>query len=108
MSIEPGRMRHHIVIQHRVALPDGQGGRSTVLTTVAEPWASIDTTNGSLGYKYARLYPDTTHLFTVRYDANIQPNGIVLLGTRHFEILSVQNVNELNKEMVLVTKEVAV
>lgn len=107
--LNAGDLRNSITIQAPVATP-GSFGRSvtpTSWTTVRTTRAAISTAGGKEVAAAAQLVSDVTHVVRIRYTSTqILPGYRVLYGSRVLTVEFVENVQEQNRVLRLVCREV--
>lgn len=101
-----GSLRHPVTIQETTTTTDDSGGVTETWTTHKSVDAAIRPLTGQEGF-LAQQVPDaaTTHEISIRYLSTVTPLMRVLFGSRIFNIRSVLNVGERNRETLLMTKE---
>ena len=100
-----GKLRHRILIEQAAETRDADG-------SVIEAWSAYATVQASIEPLSAREYfaaqstqADVTHRINLRYLAGVTPKMRVSYGSRLFDILSVINVGERNRELQLICRE---
>ncbi len=98
------KLNKRIIIQQRT------GSASSI--TEPETWtnfktvyAGLDPLQGKAYFEANRQNTDVTIRIYIRYLAGITPDMRVKFGDRIFEIISIINIGERNKEMHLMCKE---
>ena len=101
-----GLLRCRITIE---AAAETQGSDGSILTTwetFASAWASIEPLIGREYFAQQREQATVSHKIRMRYQPGITHRGMrVTWGTRLFEIESVLNVGERDREIVLMCSE---
>jgi SPP1 family predicted phage head-tail adaptor len=100
-----GPMRHRITIETPL---DTQAADGSILTTwqvFATSRASIEPLIGRKYFAQQREQATVSHKIRMRYQPGITHKMRVAWGTRLFEIDSVLNVSERNREIVLMCSE---
>ena len=100
-----GPMRCRITIEAPVETQGADGSISQAWETFAEVWASVDPLIGKEYFAQEREQATVSHKIRMRYLADITHKMRVTWGSRVFEIESVLNVGERNRELVLMCKE---
>jgi len=104
--MNPGRLRHKIDIEQEATTPNSYGeptqSWSAFLSSIS---ASIDPVSGREYFASDMTNAEVTHKIRVRYRTGIFPKMRVKFGTRYFDIVSVLNFEERNKELLLMCKE---
>jgi len=67
--------------------------------------ASIEPISGREYFSAQTTQADVTHRINLRYVAGVKPKMRVKYGSRIFDILSVSNVDERNRELQLMCRE---
>jgi len=104
--MNPGRLRHRIIIQSLTETVGNYGGVDTIWATAKIVWARITPLAAEELVYHDKLGMRATHKVFIRYYSAIQPNWRILYGTRIFKIQSIRNIEELNKEQVLLCEEI--
>lgn len=105
--MESGKLRHRVIIEKRTT-PETQGDLgepTTTWVTHLAVYAQINPLQGREFYDAQRINPELTHNILIRYREGITPDMRISFGTRTFEIISIVNVEERNRELRLVCKE---
>jgi len=98
-----GRLRHPVVIQR---LTEGTlWGEEDSWEDYAAVWASVEPLKGAEYYAAQQVNAEVTGKVVMRYLSGVVPKMRVVFGTRTFEILSVINPDERNRELQLLVKE---
>lgn len=101
-----GRLRHKIVIQNPSESNGSYGETVTTWGTFATVWASVEPLNGREYFESQQTNAEVNFRFRIRYTASITPKMRISYDSRTFDIISVINVNERDRETVLMAKEV--
>jgi len=102
-----GKLRHKITIQY-CPEPQSQDSYGAVIknwSDYATVWASIEPARGREFWESQQINAEVTAKITIRYLAGITPKMRVKYGSRIFEIISVINPEERNRELQLMVKE---
>ena len=104
-----GELRHRVTIQ---AVTDGlgtAGGPTETWADVATVWAAVESVlNRVAATEYMEAQQVEAQALTrirIRYRAGVTPKHRVLWGTRVYNILAVNNVDERNIELHLMCRE---
>jgi SPP1 family predicted phage head-tail adaptor len=100
-----GRLRHRIAIERVTETRDTDGSVIETWSTYATVQASIDPISGREYFAAQSVQADLTHRIVMRYLSGIVPKMRVKYGSRIFDILSVINVSERNRELQLMCRE---
>ena len=102
-----GKLFHPITVQEPTATADSYGGNTIAWSTHATSRAGIYPVKGVETVIDGKLTMVTRFVISMRYVAGITPGMRILkdLDSRTFEILSVKNIDERNKQIDLLCKE---
>lgn len=103
-----GPLRHMVTLQNPgTVVPDGEGGWTTVDTSGAEVFASIEpATQRDLERLVANsVGSDASHVVTMRYIPGVTTKTRLLFNARTFDVVGVQNPEERNVELRLACVE---
>ncbi len=100
-----GPLRCRITIEAPVETQGSDGSIATTWETFIEAWASIEPLIGREYFAQQREQATVSHKIRMRYQPGIKHKMRVAWGTRIFEIESVLNVGERNRENVLMCQE---
>jgi len=103
--MQAGSLRHRIEIQHRTEASDGIGGKTTTWTRYCYARAGIWPLKASEALEAMRLEHRITHRIRIRYISGIEASMRIKFGTRYFDIVSIINREERNKELDLMATE---
>ena len=98
-------MRHRITIEAPVETQAADGSILTTWETFIEAWASVEPLIGREYFAQQREQATVSHKIRMRHIAGITHKMRITWGTRLFEIESVLNVGERNREIVLMCQE---
>ncbi len=101
-----GKLQQQIVIQSKTATRDATGQAIETWSELDTVWAEAITGGGKEFYAAQKLYAETQVVFKIRYNSAFTTLHRVKWLDRTYEILSVEHVSGLYREMMLVTKEV--
>jgi head-tail adaptor len=90
--------RHQAFIQARTQVADGEGGYSDgwANTTATAIWMDIAPIQARQRTDYKTICVDATHLIKIDGLIEISEKNRILFGTRIFEVLTVENLQEAN------------
>jgi SPP1 family predicted phage head-tail adaptor len=100
-----GKLRHRIAIERVTETRDTDGSVIETWSTYATVQASIEPISGREYFAAQSTQADVTHRIGLRYLSGIIPKMRVKFGSRVFEILSIININERNRELQLMCRE---
>jgi len=100
-----GKLRHRIDIENQSLSSDGQGGSSRAWATRATVWSSIKPLRSEERFYNEQLKLQTTHEILLRYRDDVVSTDRIKYGSRYFEIVSIKNIDEGGRLLVLLAKE---
>ena len=100
-----GRLRHRVTIQDYTESQNTFGEVTKNWTDYATVWAAVEPVKGREFWESQQINAEITTKVTLRYLAGVKPKMRILHDTRIFEIDSVINVDERNRELQLLVKE---
>lgn len=100
-----GALRHSVSIQRKIMTTDSHGGPVEAWDTVCTTNASIEPLQGREFIAAQAVNAETTGRIRMRYRSGIVPAMRVIFGTRVFNIQSVINPEERNRELILMVSE---
>ena len=106
MTMRSGTLRHKVTIQTMTDGKDAVGSPTETASTLAKVWAAITPLNAGEVFRADHFEGDVTHRIRLRYRAGITPKMRVIYGSRTFDIRSVLNVDERNRELELAVTEI--
>jgi head-tail adaptor len=98
-------MRHYVEIQSATRASDAEGGVSNTWATSSYTFASIDPIQARQQYLYNSVNVDATHLIKMRGGVTIDEKNRIKWNIRIFEILTIEDINEMGIIKVITTKE---
>lgn len=101
-----GDLRQRIKIQQKSVTRDTYGGETITWTDVAIVWAAVEPISGREYFSAQQFRAEVTTRIRIRHRAGITPVMRVSSGTRLYDIISVIEVNERNREVHLMCQEV--
>lgn len=100
-----GPLRNRIIIQTTTESQSTSGYNVNTWSTFATVWASIEPLNGKEYFDSQQVNAEENTRFRIRYLQNITTKMRVSWNSRIYDIRSIININEINKEMVLMAVE---
>ena len=100
-----GKLRHRIVIQSPTETVNSYGEREQSWSTFATVWGSIEPLKGSEFIAAQQTNAELSVRMRIRYLAAIKPKYRVSWNDRTFEINSIANIEERNREIELMCTE---
>lgn len=99
------RLRHRLYVQTVTTTSDGEGGHSQSWADDRAVWASIDPIQARQRSEYESISVEATHLIRIRGEQSVSEENRIRFGTRTFEILTVENIQERGVVKVITCKE---
>lgn len=103
--MEAGTLRHRITLRKKTVTRDTRGGEVVSRATFATVWASVEPLQGREYFAADKENAEVTHRIRLRYLKGVTSSMDVLWGTRVFDIESVLNIGERNRELHLMAVE---
>ena len=97
--------RHYITIQSQGLTTEEEGGFTENWSTTSSVWAAVYPVKAQQLFEYKSINVDATHIIKVRGDCTINEGDRILFDSRYFEVLTVENIQELGVEKVVTCKE---
>lgn len=108
LTVAAGQRRHLVAITRPSGTISGTGGVTEgTPQTVGREYVSIEpiSIRAREQLQAGGIQAETTHIVRMRYRDDVTPSMYLLKGTRRFEILTRQNVNEEDRELELLCAE---
>lgn len=110
IAISAGLMRHSVELQTATYAADSVGQLIPTWETVATIRCLVEPVQGVENVNADQLRGEVTHRVTMRYQGSSLPitvdKQLIFQGTRTLRIMSVINVMERDKKLVLMCKEI--
>lgn len=103
-----GDLRQQVTIKQPTHTGDGMGAVATTWGTVTVCWGSLEPLRGREWIESGMENSEIDIRFRMRYYAGITPTMQLYFGSRTFEIVSVINPAERNRELELMLKELVI
>ncbi len=101
-----GKYRHYITFQHEVTTGTDDYGHPIVeWQAYKSMYAEIKPIKGTEYWQSQQVNAEVTHRVTTRYTDGITSEMRIKFGSRYFEIEPPLNLDERNKELVMLCKE---
>ena len=101
-----GKLRNRIAFQSFTSTPDSMGQSIETYSTYMTVWGSINQVRGKEVNESQQRSGEATILIRVRYNSSIDITDRMTNDGRTFEINSIDNVEEMNDELIIMAKEV--
>ncbi len=105
-AIDPGELRHELVLEGAAATPDGYGGTTESWATAATLFARMEPLSARQTVNTGQTIRIVTHRMTVRQDAAVESGMRFRKGDRIFDILTVYDPDETGRYFFCETSEV--
>ena len=103
-----GYLRHRCWIKEPTHTVDGYGGKATTWGTACVCWGSLEPLRGREWIESGLENSEVTGKFRMRYYDGITPAMRLYYSDRTWEIVSVINPGERNRELELILKELVI
>lgn len=100
-----GELRHRIVLQSKTDTVDSHGQVVQTWATTTTVWGSVQPLTGQELIVANSLQSQISHKVTCRYIGVVTTLQRIQHKGRTFEILSVANTDERNRELIIMAKE---
>lgn len=101
-----GALRHRLTFKSTNTTADSFGEVSeSPTTTVATVWGSINPLSGRELLQAQQVQAEVTHRVRIRYRSGLDPSMQIVFGTRTFDIVSIINLEERDREIEILCKE---
>lgn len=100
-----GKLRHRIALQSQSLTQDSYGQAVVSWGTYATVWASVQPLTGREYFSADSLQSEVKTVIKIRYQDGIDTSMRVLWGTRVYNIVSLADVFERNREIHLYCTE---
>jgi len=102
-----GRLRHRLTIQSPVNAQDEYGAKTQYAwVDEATVWGSVEPLRGRELVEAGREAAEVTTRIVIRYRTDVGPECRVVWGTRVYDVLSAINVEERDRQLELICREV--
>lgn len=104
--ISAGNLNKKITIQQNTPIKQPDGSKKENWTTLKIVWSDILQQGAREFYQAQKKHSEVTTVFQIRYFVGLTTKHRILYGTRIFDILGINNVNEANEQYLVSAKEV--
>ena len=104
-----GKLNKRIAIQYTGSTQDEFGAQVLTWSTLCNPWASVEPLQGREYFSAKQTISDVDTRFVVRFSTEtsaVTPKMRVVYDTKNYDIESVINIDNKDKEMQLVCRKV--
>ncbi|WP_373205962.1 phage head closure protein [Clostridium tertium] len=99
-----GQLRHRIEFQRLENTYDDEGFPIEDYVTFQKAWADINDLYGKEYWNSKQVISENITVFHTRYYKNIDVNSFILFKNQRYEIIEIDNVKYLNKELKIKAK----
>lgn len=104
--MNPGQLKHKIDIEVEATTQNSYGEPTQIWSSfLSGIFVSIEPLSGREFFAADMVQSEITHKVKMRYISGILPKMRIKYGSRYFYIESVINVKEINKELLLMCRE---
>ena len=107
MAMRAGKLRHRLALQNATETDSGTGTGhlDKTWTTYATVWGSIEPLSGRELVEQEQVQSEVTHKTKIRYQSAITSEHRIVFKTRTFQIVTMLNPEERNREIELMLRE---
>lgn len=99
-----GQLRHRIEFQRLENTFDNEGFPQEEYVTFQKSWADVNDLYGKEYWDSKQQLSENITVFYTRYYKNIDTNCYILFKGRRYEIIEIDNIKYLNKELKIKSK----
>lgn len=99
-----GNLRHRIEFQRLDTIYDDEGFPIEDYVTFQKGWADVNDLYGKEYWNSKQVISENITVFHTRYYKNIDVNSLILFNNRRYEIVEIDNIKYLNKELKIKAK----
>ena len=100
-----GSLRHYVTLRTYTKSRDAYGAEVETWEDFASTWASVEPLIGREYLAAKQVSAEVTHKIRMRYMPGVLPTMTIVWGDREFEIVSVLNVEERGREILIMATE---
>jgi SPP1 family predicted phage head-tail adaptor len=97
---------HYVTITRKSSVSDGQGGFTDTWSNVSSCFAKVKPIKAVQVQEYKSINVNATHLVTFRGYTDVTEFDRIKVGNRTLDVLTVENINENDFELVVTCNEV--
>jgi SPP1 family predicted phage head-tail adaptor len=105
--MQAGRLRHRVTLQSYSESLSALGEPLKTWTDLATVWADVSPERGKEAIAAMQINASVMHRVRIRYREGLTPKMRVVFGTRTLQVEAVLNVDERDRELLLVCVEAA-
>ena len=106
VDVRAGKLRHKIIVQSFTVSQDTYGEADKTWSTHKTVWADVQPISGREYFNAKQHTSEISHKVITRHDSTITPKMRVYYDSRYFDIESVINEGERDKQTTLMCREV--
>ncbi|MGN6305729.1 MAG: phage head closure protein [Mesorhizobium sp.] len=106
--VDPGALRHRLVLQVATTAPDGLGGFAENWNDVATVFAGIEPVSADSRFGAGQTLEAVTHRITLRHRTGVEADMRFAGGDRFFRIVTVHDPDESGRYLVCRTRETTI
>lgn len=99
-----GQLRHRIEFQRLENIFDNEGFPQEEYVTFQKSWADVNDLYGKEYWDSKQQLSENITVFHTRYYKNIDTNCYILFKGQRYEVIEIDNIKYLNKELKIKTK----
>jgi len=99
-----GQLKHRIEFQRLETTYDNEGFPIEDYVTFQKAWADVNDIYGKEYWDSKQIVSENITVFHTRYLKNIDTNSFILFRGQRYEIIEIDNVKYLNKELKIKAK----
>lgn len=99
-----GQLRHRIEFQRLDTTYDDEGFPKEDYTTFQKVWADVNDLYGKEYWNSKQVLSENVTSFYTRYYRDVDMNCFILFNNQRYEILEIDNIKYLNKELKIKAK----
>jgi len=105
--MQAGRLRHRVTVQRATDSIDQYGDQTPTWASLGTVWASVEPLSGREYFAAAQMQSEVSTRIVIRpiSGVTLTPKDRVKFGSRYFDIQSVINRDERNRELQLLCVE---
>lgn len=104
--MEAGRLRQRVTIQYKVVVQDSFGQEGITWTDLATVWASVEPLTGREYIEGRQEAAEVSTRIRIRYRSGVEPEMRAVHGSTVYNILSVLHIEQGQREIVLMCREI--
>ena len=99
-----GQLRHRIEFQRLETDYDEEGFPIEEYVTFQKAWADVNDLYGKEYWNSKQVISENITVFHTRYYKNVDVNSLILFNNQKYEIVEIDNIKYLNKELKIKAK----